>query len=193
MLSYYGVINSTIPLHICSTSTNKLNPHTRYPLIQANHKKKETYKQVHCNGNHSPLFVATLGALASIIIISAGNAEAIGLSLAEKQQRQQQQHEQEQGETLANIPEELSGLCDAGNQDCNKKGRIQRPKSKQAETCTVKCVNTCIRGGSGSPGEGPLNIRRPIVVFKQGFHSRRYCLVECSDICNLIKDGDDGP
>jgi hypothetical protein len=26
------------------------------------------------------------------------------------------------------------------------------------------------------------------VVFKQGFRSRYYCLTECSDICNLIKD-----
>ncbi|KAJ4884721.1 Uncharacterized protein Rs2_34814 [Raphanus sativus] len=87
------------------------------------------------------------------------------------------------GETLSNVPQTLSG------EDC-KKQRIQRPKSKNAERCTVKCVNTCIRGGDG---EGPLNIRRPLVVFKQGFRSRNYCLVECSDICNLIGDGDYGP
>ncbi|CAH8356165.1 unnamed protein product [Eruca vesicaria subsp. sativa] len=87
------------------------------------------------------------------------------------------------GETLSNVPQTLSG------EDC-KKQRIQRPKSKNAEKCTVKCVNTCIRGGDG---EGPLNIRRPLVVFKQGFRSRNYCLVECSDICNLIGDGDYGP
>ncbi|XP_058113406.1 uncharacterized protein LOC131256556 isoform X1 [Magnolia sinica] len=74
-----------------------------------------------------------------------------------------------------------------------KPARIQRPKSRKAESCTVKCVTTCIRGGAGSPGEGPLNARRPLVVFKEGFRSRQYCLVECSDICNLIKDGDDGP
>lgn len=54
------------------------------------------------------------------------------------------------GETLSNVPQTLSG------EDC-KKQRIQRPKSKNAEKCTVKCVNTCIRGGDG---EGPLNIRR---------------------------------
>ncbi|VVA95810.1 unnamed protein product [Arabis nemorensis] len=87
------------------------------------------------------------------------------------------------GETLSNVPQTLSG------EDC-KKQRIQRPKSKNAEKCTVKCVNTCIRSGDG---EGPLNIRRPLVVFKQGFRSRNYCLVECSDICNLIGDGDYGP
>uniref|UniRef100_A0A1J3E2J9 Uncharacterized protein n=1 Tax=Noccaea caerulescens TaxID=107243 RepID=A0A1J3E2J9_NOCCA len=87
------------------------------------------------------------------------------------------------GETLSNVPQTLSG------EDC-KKQRIQRPKSKNAEKCTVKCVNTCIRSGDG---EGPINIRRPLVVFKQGFRSRNYCLVECSDICNLIGDGDYGP
>lgn len=97
------------------------------------------------------------------------------------------------GETLSNVPQTLSG------KDC-KKQRIQRPKSKNAEKCTVKCVNTCIRSGDG---EGPINIRRsfslslfvcflllplsffitdilsllierPLVVFKQGFRSRNY-------------------
>ncbi|KAK6915243.1 hypothetical protein RJ641_020360 [Dillenia turbinata] len=94
-------------------------------------------------------------------------------------------------ETLSNIPQTLSGDC-AMVQDC-KKGRIQHPKSQKAEKCVGKCVTTCIQGGYGSPGEGPFNVRRPLVVFKDTFRSRRYCLVECSDICNLIKDGDDGP
>ncbi|KAM0939390.1 hypothetical protein DsansV1_C21g0170151 [Dioscorea sansibarensis] len=89
--------------------------------------------------------------------------------------------------TLSNVPQILS------SGDDGKQARIQKPKSRQAESCTIKCVTTCIRGGAGSPGEGPLNVRRPLVVFKQGFRSRQYCLVECSDICNLIKDGDDGP
>ncbi|PPR86986.1 hypothetical protein GOBAR_AA33707 [Gossypium barbadense] len=79
-------------------------------------------------------------------------------------------------ETLSNIPQTLSGECSSAK-DC-KKPRIQRPKSRKAETCTIKCVTTCIRGGDGSPGEGPFNIRS---------------LVECSDICNLIGDWDDGP
>ncbi|GAB4848283.1 hypothetical protein Ancab_002949 [Ancistrocladus abbreviatus] len=94
-------------------------------------------------------------------------------------------------ETLSNIPPLLSGEC-AATQDC-KKPRIQRPKSRKAESCTIKCVTTCIRGGEGSPGEGPFNVRRPIIVFKEGFRSRKYCLVECSDICNLLGDADDSP
>ncbi|XP_073010119.1 uncharacterized protein [Typha latifolia] len=90
-------------------------------------------------------------------------------------------------DTFSNVPPTLSG------DDSGKQARIQRPRSRKAEACTGKCVGTCIRGGAGSPGEGPFNVRRPLVVFKQGFRSRQYCLVECSDICNLIKDGDDGP
>lgn len=94
-------------------------------------------------------------------------------------------------ETLLNIPQSLSGAC-VESKDC-KKARIQKPKSRKAESCTRKCVATCIRGGDGSPGEGPLNVRKPLVVFRPGFRTRQYCLVECSDICNLIKDGEDGP
>ncbi|KAK4392446.1 hypothetical protein Sango_2022400 [Sesamum angolense] len=96
-------------------------------------------------------------------------------------------------ETLSNIPQTLSSVCTPEQKDCKKRYKIQRPKSRKAETCTKKCVSTCILGGYGSPGEGPLNIRRPLVVFKDGFRSRKYCLSECSDICNLIGDGDDGP
>ncbi|KAJ0020757.1 uncharacterized protein LOC116112753 [Pistacia vera] len=119
------------------------------------------------------LATTTTGLLAAAIVIASG-AGAI-----------------EEGDTLSNIPQELSGEC-AAAKDCTKP-RIQRPKSRKAESCTIKCVTTCIRGGEGSPGEGPFNVRRPLVVFKEGFRSRRYCLVECSEICNLIGDGDDGP
>lgn len=63
-----------------------------------------------------------------------------------------------EAETLENIPQTLSGGC-VQPKDC-KKPRIQKPKSRKAESCTIKCVTTCIRGGDGSPGEGPLNVRR---------------------------------
>ncbi|XP_022714686.1 uncharacterized protein LOC111274354 isoform X2 [Durio zibethinus] len=118
--------------------------------------------------------VASFLAAAAVIVSAAGAVEV-----------------HQDSETLSNIPQILFGEC-ASAKDC-KKPRIQRPKSRKAESCTTKCVTTCIRGGDGSPGEGPLNIRRPLVVFKEGFRSRKYCLVECSDICNLIGDGDDGP
>ncbi|PNX76611.1 hypothetical protein L195_g032565 [Trifolium pratense] len=82
----------------------------------------------------------------------------------------------EEFETLSNIPQTLSGECKT-QQDC-KKAKIQKPKSRKAESCTGKCVTTCIRGGEGSPGEGPFNV---------------ISLVECSDICNLINSADNMP
>jgi hypothetical protein len=66
----------------------------------------------------------------------------------------------EELETLSNIPQTLSGECRT-QQDC-KKAKIQKPKSRKAESCTGKCVTTCIRGGEGSPGEGPFNVIRYI-------------------------------
>ncbi|XP_043813240.1 uncharacterized protein LOC110617005 isoform X3 [Manihot esculenta] len=75
---------------------------------------------------------------------------------------------QQAAETLLNVPQSLSGDCASSAKDC-RKATIQRPKSKKAESCTVKCVNTCIRGGEGSPGEGPLNVRRLELRQKQKF------------------------
>ncbi|KAH7422945.1 hypothetical protein KP509_12G032800 [Ceratopteris richardii] len=88
-------------------------------------------------------------------------------------------------DTFQNVPSSISGV--------EKAQRIQKPNSAKAESCTRKCVATCIQGGGGAPGVGPLNVRKPLVVFKESFRSRQYCLVECSDICNLIGDQDDGP
>ncbi|CAI0442025.1 unnamed protein product [Linum tenue] len=129
----------------------------------------------------------TTSVVASCAVVLLASPPAV--VAAERRKRQDGGEEEE--ETLGNVPQTLAGECEAEEgKDCKKAMRIQRPKSRKAETCTVKCVNTCIRGGDG---EGPLNIRRPLVVFKQGFRSRHYCLVECSEICNLIGDGDDGP
>jgi hypothetical protein len=77
----------------------------------------------------------------------------------------QQQQQQAETETLSNIPQTLSGgeCASVSPKDC-KKARIQRPKSRKAESCTIKCVTTCIRGGEGSPGEGPLNVRRFVLL-----------------------------
>lgn len=87
---------------------------------------------------------------------------ATGASIEAPQQQQQQQAETE---TLSNIPQTLSGgeCASVSPKDC-KKARIQRPKSRKAESCTIKCVTTCIRGGEGSPGEGPFNVRRFVLL-----------------------------
>ncbi|PIA36947.1 hypothetical protein AQUCO_03100004v1 [Aquilegia coerulea] len=141
-----------------------------------------------CNGNYPPSGsivlsstatggrVLAVGVLILLMVFSGTPVSAATIA----------QSIEQSSDTLANVPQTLSG----GD---GKKARIQHPKSRIAEGCTIKCVTTCIRGGAGSPGEGPLNARRPLVIFKEGFRSRQYCLVECSDICNLLKDGDDGP
>ncbi|WOG93945.1 hypothetical protein DCAR_0313233 [Daucus carota subsp. sativus] len=94
---------------------------------------------------------------------------------------------QQDVETFLNIPDMLSGECES-DKDC-KKPRIQRPKSKKAESCTVRCVNACLHRGDALKSP---SLKGPVVVFRKGFRSRQYCLVECSDICNLIGDGEDG-
>ncbi|KAI3497416.1 hypothetical protein L1887_40010 [Cichorium endivia] len=158
--------------------------HQQLPLI-TNTLKKPTSLPIatlRFHGVGTSIFVAT--AAAAVVILSS-TMSAIAI--------EPRNPPPDAAETLSNIPQTLSGDCVQGQDGDCKKARIQKPKSRQAESCTIKCVTTCIRGGDGSPGEGPLNVRRPLVVFKQGFRSRHYCLVECSDICNLIRDGDDGP
>jgi hypothetical protein len=100
----------------------------------------------HLIGACSSCRVAVTGFLAAAAVITSA---AAGVGAIEAPQ---------DSETLSNIPQTLSGEC-ALPKDC-KKARIQRPKSRKAESCTIKCVTTCIRGGEGSPGEGPLNVRR---------------------------------
>ncbi|XAR49773.1 hypothetical protein NMG60_11003906 [Bertholletia excelsa] len=168
-----------------------------------NNDKKENNKIIIVNGGRTTrrCFKTTTaraasssGSLATVRGLTA-TAAAIMLSLMGTN-GMELLNQQPPPETLSDIPQMLSSECSSsapGQEDCKKKARIQRPKSKQAESCTVKCVTTCIRGGLGSPGEGPLNFTRPLVIFKEGFRSRQYCLVECSDICNLISDGDGGP
>ena len=43
---------------------------------------------------------------------------------------------------------------------------------------------------TGAPGLGPISMRREIVVFKDGFRSRQYCLSECAQTCKLISDNE---
>lgn len=43
---------------------------------------------------------------------------------------------------------------------------------------------------AGSPGLGPISMRKEIVVFKDGFRSRQYCLSECAQTCKLMSDNE---
>lgn len=117
---------------------------------------QERRKCVSVTKARKPITAVILAAAAACaVIVVVNGAAAVAAATAAQIETQQEIL----GETFSNVPQTLSGDCVDGQKDC-KKARIQRPKSRQAETCTVKCVNTCIRGGSGSPGEGPLNVRR---------------------------------
>lgn len=52
--------------------------------------------------------------------------------------------------------------------------------------CARKCMPACIRGGAGAPGLGPLTLRKELVVFKEGFRDRSYCLETCTTACSSL-------
>lgn len=41
---------------------------------------------------------------------------------------------------------------------------------------------------AGAPGLGPISVRKDIVVFKEGFRSRQYCLSECAQVGGREQD-----
>lgn len=52
------------------------------------------------------------------------------------------------------------GLDSADSSQAPRLGAlIAGPKGKQIQQCTRKCVPTCIRGGQGAPGLGPMSMR----------------------------------
>eukprot|EP00877_Chromochloris_zofingiensis_P006797 jgi/Chrzof1/2370/Cz11g12180.t1 len=90
-------------------------------------------------------------------------------------------------DTFENVPSQLSSV--GPNQGPLLSKLLQGSKGRQVEGCTRKCVPTCIRGGEGAPGLGPITMRKEIVVFKSGFRSRQYCLSECAQVCSLAISG----
>ncbi|KAK9906800.1 hypothetical protein WJX75_008282 [Coccomyxa subellipsoidea] len=81
-------------------------------------------------------------------------------------------------DNLNNIPSQLSS---AGERKPANLGKLL--KNKEVQDCARKCVATCIRGGDGAPGLGPISVRKELIVFKDGFRSRQYCLSECTQVC----------
>ena len=51
---------------------------------------------------------------------------------------------------------------------------LKGPQGKEIEKCARKCTSTCIRGGQGAPGLGPMAVRRESVVFKEVYRSGSY-------------------
>ncbi|GLC38398.1 hypothetical protein PLESTM_000723000 [Pleodorina starrii] len=91
-------------------------------------------------------------------------------------------------DTFENVPAQLSSAGEAAAVPLSSV--VSGPKKREIEGCTRKCVPTCIRGGEGAPGLGPISVRKEMVVFKEGFRSRQYCLSECAQVCALSFDKD---
>jgi hypothetical protein len=59
---------------------------------------------------------------------------------------------------------------------------------KPSVACVLRRARSglsCDRLCAGAPGLGPLSQRGEVVVFKDAFRSRSYCLRECSEVCAL--------
>jgi hypothetical protein len=65
-------------------------------------------------------------------------------------------------------------------------------RGEEITKCTRRCVPTCVNSGQGAPGLGPFSMRRETggVVLKDSFHSRKYCLSECVQICSIEPGGE---
>lgn len=165
--------SAAIPLAAAAAAATLLFPQGPFFTPPATHIPPA---QVHLSRVHLPQIHLPLGPL---LIPAPAQAAELPLPPLESPALKFKQ--------LPTFPESLDGS------NPEEKLRIRKPKSDAAGRCVQKCVGTCIRGGAGAPGEGPFNVRRPLVVFKEEFRSRKYCLSECTDICNLLPEGEDGP
>jgi hypothetical protein len=118
--------------------------------------------------------------------------------VTQPQQQQQHQHQPQpqpmlviaamapDEDTMQNVPGQLSSSNEPPPQRLS--AIISGANKRAIETCTRKCVPTCVRGGEGSPGLGPLSVRREPggVVFKDAYRSRSYCLNECANVCAAL-------
>jgi len=81
---------------------------------------------------------------------------------------------------LEDIPLSLSA-SDSGAPHSSMSSTLRGANGKKIADCASRCITTCVRGGSGAPGFGPLTLRSE--AFKPGFRSRSYCVSECVDMC----------
>lgn len=86
-------------------------------------------------------------------------------------------------DNLQNVPDALSADATV-SEHLSKLSK----SNKTVPRCTSKCVATCVRGGGGAPGLGPMSVRKAPVVFEEGFRTRGYCIRECTEICALQAD-----
>ncbi|KAG2486355.1 hypothetical protein HYH03_014936 [Edaphochlamys debaryana] len=115
--------------------------------------------------------------MCSALALAPASPAALGLTAAPDPEQ----------DTLENIPASITSAGSAPSVPLSSV--IGGPQQREIEGCTRKCIATCVRGGEGAPGLGPLSLRKEEAVFKQGFRTRSYCLSECAQLCALKLGG----
>ncbi|GBF98178.1 hypothetical protein Rsub_10678 [Raphidocelis subcapitata] len=118
---------------------------------------------------------AALAALASAALLLLQPAPPPAAAAADK-------------DTFENVPGQLGSSGDDVRSRQPLSRLMQGKTGRAVEGCTRKCVPTCVRGGEGAPGLGPLSLRREPggVVFAEGYRTRSYCLSECANVCSAL-------
>lgn len=121
----------------------------------------------------SILLLSAVQLLASLQLVLAPPAAADGGDFTIRSEPAAEDAEDQYFET---VPQ---GLNSADSSTAPRLGAlIEGPKGKQVQQCVRKCVPTCVRGGQGSPGMGPMTFRcaRACVTHKR--------LLGCT--CNVV-------
>lgn len=151
-------------LHPTASSQTWVHSRTRRPL------PAPEQKQFACH----PTLQTLCGCVVSCILFVSGTSTAsaaasVGAFASE--------------DNMENVPSTLSAKDD---DDTKPLSTWFSGASKGAiEECTRKCLTTCVRGGEGAPGLGPISLRKEVVEFKDGFRSRQYCINQCARACSL--------
>lgn len=85
------------------------------------------------------------------------------------------------------IEDVLDGLCVSESDLCVRwllKLFMLGLNGKVVEKCVNKCLVMCVCGGGGGLGLGLVSVCCDLIVFKDSFWLREYCLFECADICS---------
>jgi hypothetical protein len=102
----------------------------------------------------SILLLSAVQLLASLQLVLAPPAAADGGDFTIRSEAAAEDAEDQYFET---VPQ---GLNSADSSTAPRLGAlIEGPKGKQVQQCVRKCVPTCVRGGQGSPGVGPMTFR----------------------------------
>lgn len=135
------------------------------------HAQHHGHRQRRGGQSHTWASVIVSTVTAAVITLQVGNPALAAI-------------EQTPDETFENIPGQLRSDGDEARNSL--RDAFAGENKRSVEACTRKCLPACIRGGEGSPGLGPLTMRKEIIVFKEGFRTRQYCLQECAQACSKL-------